>query len=147
MKINILRTNPNAPLPIKKHEDDFCYDCFAVSEEEVHPNVWRYGLGISIQPSSEYDGSSIRGANFRARSSIWETGMILSNGQGTIDIDEYTGEIFMVFYHVITDLPRYKVGDKICQFCLERTESLEFNEVTELRKTKRGANGYGSTGK
>ena len=63
-------------------------------------------------------------------------------------IDEiYTGEISAVFYHVMPNMPRYKVGDKVCQLCLERTESLEFVEVTELRKTSRGEHGYGSTGK
>lgn len=35
------KTNENAIMPTKAHDDDFCYDCYAVSEEEVAPNVWK----------------------------------------------------------------------------------------------------------
>lgn len=148
MKILFKKLDEKAQMPVKAvgHEEDFCYDCFAVSEEEIAPNVWKYGLGFALQPVNEFDGYNIRGFNFRSRSSVWKTGMVLSNAQGTIE-EIYTGEISAVFYHVMPNMPRYKVGDKVCQFCLERTESLEFVEVTELRKTSRGENGYGSTGK
>lgn len=148
MKILFKKLDEKAQMPVKAvgHEEDFCYDCFAVSEEEVAPNVWRYGLGFALQPVNEFDGHNIRGFNIRSRSSVWKTGMVLSNAQGTID-EIYTGEISAVFYHVMPNMPRYKVGDKVCQLCLERTESLEFVEVTELRKTTRGENEFGSTGK
>lgn len=148
MKINFLKLHENAVIPTKKEnmQDNFCYDCYAVTEEEVAPNVWKYGLGFALQVPNEYDGQHIRGFNIRARSSVWETGMVLANSQGTID-ECYTGEISAVFYHVMPDMPRYKVGDKLCQICLEYTEALEFVEVAELRKTARGAGGYGSTGK
>lgn len=146
MKILIKKLNDKAQIPFKAdgHEADFCYDCVAVSEEEVAPNVWKYGLGFALQPSNDFDGVHIRGINLRARSSVWKTGMVLSNSQGTID-EIYTGELSAVFYHVMPNMPRYKVGDKVCQICLERTESLEFVPVTELRKTARGAHGYGSS--
>lgn len=148
MKILFKKLDEKAQMPVKAtgHEEDFCYDCFAVSEEQVAPNVWKYGLGFALQPVNEFDGHNIRAFNIRARSSVWKTGMVLSNSQGTID-EIYTGEISAVFYHVMPNMPRYKVGDKVCQLCLERTESLEFVEVNELRKTARGERGYGSTGK
>lgn len=146
MKVFFKKLNENAHMPTKAQGDErnFCYDCYAVSEEEVAPNVWKYGLGFALQPVNDFDGHNIRGFNFRARSSVWKTGMVLSNCQGTID-EHYTGEISAVFYHVMTNMPRYKVGDKIVQFCLERTEALEIVETTELRKTSRGADGYGSS--
>ena len=43
-------------------------------------------------------------------------------------------------------MPRYKVGDKICQLTLGTTTSIEFEEVDDLTPTDRGCNGYGSTG-
>ncbi len=148
MKVLLKRLHENAPVPVKAigHEADFCYDCYAVSEEEVAPNVWKYGLGFALQPANDFDGFNIRGFNFRARSSVWKTGMVLANAQGTVD-EIYTGEVSVVFYHVMPGMPRYKVGDRVCQFCLERTEALEFIEVPELRKTCRADGGYGSTGK
>lgn len=148
MKILFKKLHENAQMPVKAegHEADFCYDCFAVSEEEVAPNVWKYCLGFALQPVNEFDGYNIRGIKLRARSSIWETGMVLSNSVGTVD-EIYTGCISAVFYHVMPNMPRYHVGEKVCQICLERTESLQFEEVHELRKTARGDGGYGSTGK
>lgn len=147
MKFLFKKTNEKAQMPIKAdgHDADFCYDCFAVSEEQIAPNVWKYGLGFALQPVNEFDGANIRGISIRSRSSVWKTGMILSNSIGTID-EIYTGEISAVFYHVMPNMPRYKVGDRICQLCLDRTEPLDFIEVTELRNTTRGDNGYGSTG-
>ncbi len=147
MKILFKKLNENAQKPIKTigHEADFCYDCYAVSEEEVAPNVWKYGLGFAIQPCNEFDGQHIRGFNIRPRSSVWKTGMVLSNSVGTVD-EIYTGELSAVFYHVMPQMPRYKVGDKICQMCIERTEPIDFVDVAELRRTARGDGGYGSTG-
>lgn len=147
MKLFFKKLDERAQLPVKAigHEADFCFDCFAVSEEQVAPNVWKYGLGFALQPVNAFDGSNIRGINIRSRSSVWKTGMVMSNSQDTVN-EIYTGEISVVFYHVMPDMPRYKVGDKVCQICLERTEHLEFVEVSELRNTARGNNGYGSTG-
>lgn len=146
MKLLFKKLHPSAQVPFKAggHEADFCYDCVAVSEEEIAPNVWRYGLGFALQPVNDFDGSNVRGIQLRSRSSMWKTGMVLSNSVGTID-EIYTGQVMAVFYHVMPNMPRYKVGDKVCQICLERTESIDFVEVPELRSTTRGSGGYGST--
>lgn len=141
------KTNENAVMPSKAHGDDFCYDCYAVSEEEVAPNVWKYGLGFALQIEDRNKPADIsRCFTFRPRSSVWKTGMILSNSEGTID-DSYTGEISAVFYHVMPNMPRYKVGDKIVQFHLETSDNIMFVETDELNKTERGDNGYGSSDK
>ena len=84
--------------------------------------------------------------DFRPRSSIWKTGMVLSNSVGTID-DLYRGEVSAVFYHVFPNMPRYKVGDRIGQIKLGFTLPIEFEEVDELSDTERGDGGYGSTGR
>ena len=43
MKLKIKKLNPNAVMPFKTHDNDFCYDCVAVSREELAPNVYKYG--------------------------------------------------------------------------------------------------------
>lgn len=146
-KLNIKRLHPDAVIPFKTFDDDFCYDCRAVSEKEVSPGVWQYGLGFALQTANEFDGSILRGVTIRPRSSIYQTGMLLTNSPGTVDTDEYTGEVKATFYHIMKDLPRYKVGDKICQLHIDKTEVIDFVEVPDLRKTKRGDGGHGSTGK
>lgn len=150
MEVKIKKTHPNAVIPSKTYDSDACYDCVAISEEEVAPNVWKYGLGLSFQLDRGLVWKDVKHINFfidaRPRSSVWKTGMILSNCVGTID-EHYTGEVCAVFYHVMPNMPRYKVGDRVCQIKLGSTEALDFIEVDELVDTDRGDGGYGSTGK
>lgn len=151
MEIKIKKLHPDAIIPEKAHIDDFCYDCYAVSEEEIAPNVWRYGLGFALEiqrddvtcPPPDFINFCIDG---RPRSSIWKTGMVLANSTATID-EGYRGEIMAIFYHVMPNMPRYKVGDKILQLCLNVSEPIDFIEVDELTVTKRGKGGFGSTDK
>lgn len=170
MKIKFKKFTSSACEPSKTYPNDFCYDCVAVSEEEIAPNIWKYGLGIAfqIERAPEIISSSLsahRGQvkpfnvyldlerspiqlsiDARPRSSVWKTGMVLSNCQGTID-ENYIGEVSAVFYHVMPNMPRYKVGDRVCQIKLGFTLPMEFIEVDNLNSTDRGEGGYGSTGK
>lgn len=166
MKVKIKKTHPEAVVPYKTHEEDFCYDCVAVSEEEIAPNVWKYGIGLAfqIERNRECIGSelfsesgrdlwfdfSLSDINLsidaRPRSSVWKTGMVLSNCEGTID-ELFTGQVSAVFYHIMPSMPRYKVGDRVCQIKLGFTLPMEFVEVDELNETSRGDGAYGSTGK
>lgn len=173
IKIKLKKLHPNAALPIKARCDDFCYDVVAVSEEEVAPNVWCYGLGFAyefdwpdlkssvkdtIDPdfyrpvdesvsSGEYKNLINISIDFRPRSSVWKTGMILSNCVGTLD-EGYRGEVKAVFYHVMPNMPRYKVGDRIGQIKIGFTVPVEFEFVDEIdMNTDRGQGGFGSTGK
>ena len=151
-----------AVTPFKKYDTDFCYDMVAVSEEEIAPNVWKYRLGLAMQVErgieelikvkkhKEYFDflfSEIKlSIDIRARSSVWKTGMVLSNCIGTVD-EDFTGEVSAVFYHLFTNMPRYKVGDRVCQMKIGFTLPIEFEYVDELSKTERADGGYGSTDK
>lgn len=174
MEIKIKKLNENAVIPFKTYNSDFCYDVVATSEEEIAPNVWKYGLGFSLQiergieiiekgiPRIDSYGN-IRGIccqqnidleespiklsiDFRSRSSIWKTGMVLANSEATVD-EGYTGEVFLVFYHVMPNMPRYKIGDKIAQMKIGTTFPINFREVKEIEETERGEGGFGHTGK
>ena len=174
MEVKIKKLHPEAVIPYKTYPSDFCYDVVAVSEEEVAHNVWKYGLGLAFQIERGKEilikdkGFGYVGAltkevelnteidtrkspinlsiDFRPRSSVWKTGMVLSNCEGTID-EGYVNEVSAVFYHVMPNMPRYKVGDRIGQIKIGATFPIEFIEVDELKETDRGMNGYGSTGR
>lgn len=145
MEVLVKKLHEKAVIPHKAYPSDFCYDVTAVSEEEIAPNIWRYGIGLAFQLVGG-DDTRVYDIDFRPRSSVWKTGMVLSNSVGTIDAN-YRGEISAVFYHVNTSLPRYKVGDRIGQIKLGITQALEFVVTDELDLTDRGGNGYGSSGK
>lgn len=176
MKVKIKKFHKDAKMPQKAYDKDFCYDVYAVSEEEISPNVWKYGLGFGLQIErgdtpplldrfatknieTDEDFKVVSCGVFdlnacdvnlsidvRPRSSVWKTGMMLSNSVGTVD-EGYCNEISAVFYHVLPNMPRYKVGDKIAQIKIGTTFPIEFAEVEEFNKTERGMRGYGSSGK
>ena len=156
MKVKIKKLNGNAVIPFKKHDDDFCYDLVATSCEEIAPNVYKYGTGLAFEIVSndklKWGDRLLNVEEFnyaltiRPRSSICKTGMVLSNSEGTIDFS-YRGEVSAVFYHVMPDMPRYNVGDRIAQLHLDITCKIKFKEAEDLSSTERGTDGYGSTGK
>ena len=169
MIVKIKKFHPDARIPEKAYDKDFCYDVYAMSEEEIAPNVWRYGFGIGFQIErgnetlredvmNMFGSPTLTGITFdmkrcplnlsidlRPRSSVWKTGMVLSNCEGTID-EGYTKEASAVFFHVLPSMPRYKVGDKIGQIKIGTTFPIDFVEVEEFEPTERGMRGYGSTG-
>lgn len=169
MKVKVKKLDNKAAVPFKTYDGDFCYDVVATSEEEVAPNIWKYGIGLAFQidrvaeretllkmenlPGYDYCTKidlSVSPMNlsidFRPRSSVWKTGMVLSNCTGTID-ELYRGEVSAVFYHVLPNMPRYKVGDRIGQIKLGMAFPMQFEVVDELDESERGEGGYGSTGR
>lgn len=148
MKVKFKKLSENAVMPKKAHESDFCYDIVATSCEKIAPNIYKYGTGLAMQVerTESTDKQKDVCITLRTRSSVWKTGMVLSNALGTID-EGYTGEICAVFYHVMPSLPIYKVGERIGQIHVQIAPKMEFEEADELTATDRGEGGYGSTGK
>ena len=168
MKVKIKKLNENAKIPYKTHDEDFCYDVVATSCEEIAPNVWKYGLGLAFEVKRDYEPLLQQNSNqatfptytsadlskspinlsidLRPRSSIWKTGMVLSNSTGTLD-EFYRGEVSAVFYHIMTNMPKYEIGDRIAQIKIGLTLPIQFEEADTLNTTERGEGGYGSTGK
>lgn len=145
MKVKIKKIDEKAVTPFKTYAKDFCYDCVATSCEEVAPNIYKYGIGLAFEIDTDgFDGKNIS-LDFRPRSSVWKTGMVLSNAVGTVD-QLFRGEVSAVFYHLFPEMPKYKVGDKIIQCKIGMTEPIFFEIVDELNQTERGDKGYGSTG-
>lgn len=86
MEVKIKKMSPDAVVPFKTYNEDFCYDCVATSCEEVAPDVYKYGIGLAfeIDRKGRYAACNVS-LDFRPRSSVWKTGMILSNCEGTVE--------------------------------------------------------------
>ena len=152
MNILIKKLNEKAVIPAKTFERDFCFDCVATSKEYIGENRIKYGLGFALQfdesdPTINYAKKEfIFSFDFRPRSSIHKTGLILCNSQATGD-EQYTGEYQIFFYRFDKSMPEYEIGDRIVQMKIGITPKIEFIQTDKLKETDRGSNGLGSTGK
>lgn len=129
------------PTPHKAHRSDACFDVYATSMRDLGDGRIEYGLGIALQPQIMGCGLQF---DFRARSSVHKTGLILANCIGTGD-EGYTGEYKAVFYNILPHLPNYKIGDRILQMQCTKPVGIDFEVVEEFEDTDRKDGGFGST--
>ena len=86
-------------------------------------------------------------AQVRPRSGLAaKHGVTVLNTPGTIDAD-YRGEVKVILVN-LSDTPFDIVpGERIAQMVVARHERVEWEEVDILDETRRGAGGFGSTGR
>jgi dUTP pyrophosphatase len=84
-------------------------------------------------------------AQVRPRSGLAiKNGTSVLNSPGTIDAD-YRGEIGVILVNLSSDDFTISNGDRIAQMVIAKHEIAEWQEVTEINETERGAGGFGST--
>jgi dUTP pyrophosphatase len=85
-------------------------------------------------------------AQVRPRSGLAaKKGITVLNTPGTIDAD-YRGEIGVILVNLSNETFIVEDGERVAQLVIAKHERAEWNEVTELSQTNRGAGGFGSTG-
>jgi len=97
--------------------------------------------GIFIELPEGYE------AQIRPRSGLaHKHGISIVNSPGTIDAD-YRGEIGVILVNLSNENFTIKNGERICQMVIAKHETINWEEVNALEETKRGAGGFGHTGK
>jgi dUTP pyrophosphatase len=82
----------------------------------------------------------------RPRSGLaYKKGVSVLNSPGTIDAD-YRGEVGVILINMSNETFVVENGERIAQLVFAKVEQAEWQEVTELSTTDRGAGGFGSTG-
>jgi dUTP pyrophosphatase len=86
-------------------------------------------------------------AQIRPRSGLaFKNGITVLNSPGTIDAD-YRGEIKVLLVNLSDTEFTINDGERIAQMVVARHEQIEWNAVSTLEASDRGAGGFGSTGK
>ena len=138
MIIRFIKLKNTAITPAKMHPEDACYDLYAAEDLEVpHNGSATAMLGLALEIPYGFAGI------IKGRSGLTKAGVIVPTG--TID-QNYRGEIGVTLLNTSRKSYTVKQGDRIAQFCVTPTYSLYFDEVSELSKTDRGTQGFGSTG-
>lgn len=96
--------------------------------------------GIAIALPEGYE------AQIRARSGLSSKhGITMVNGVGTIDSD-YRGEVGALVINLSNEPFVIEPGMRIAQMVIARYDRADWQAVSSLDETERGANGFGSTG-
>lgn len=137
--IKFKKLNDKAVTP-KRATDGACGFDLVATSRTYQGGCYVYSTGIAVEIPKD------KAILIIPRSSIYKTGLILSNSAGLIDSD-YRGEIKFMFRPVNDHPMLYAVGDRIGQMIIIDSPSYCFKESKELSNTKRGSGGFGSTGK
>lgn len=137
--IQFKKLHPDAKIPTRAHEHDAGLDLTTVESHTLNPNegrIFKTGLAVAIEPGFVglvWD-----------RSSMGKRG--LKTAGGVID-SGYRGEIGIIIWNMSEVHQEIKAGERIAQLLIQPIVTPSTEEVSELTDTKRGAGGFGSSGK
>ncbi len=144
VKIRQLPHGHGLPLPEYASEGSAGLDLYAALEREIiiRPGaVFLAPTGISIALNPGFEGQ------VRPRSGLAAKKMIgIVNSPGTIDSD-YRGEILAPLINLSDNDFILKRGDRIAQLVITRYEKIKWEAVNDLPESKRGAGGFGHSGR
>jgi len=141
MVVKIKKLDSKAVIPSYSKAGDAAMDLTATSIAKVDRDDFgylEYGTGLAFEIPEGYVGLLF------PRSSISNSGLILSNSVGVLD-SGYRGEVKFRFKH-IPDTMYYKPGDRVGQIIIIPYPQITLEEVEELSSSERSEGGFGSTG-
>ncbi len=139
MKIKIQKIDSSAIIPNYANENDAGLDLYSVEDlilKKGERSVVKTGIKMEIP-----DGSV---------GLVWDkSGLALNSGiktmAGVID-SGYRGEIKIVLINLSDKDFEIKKGQKIAQMLIQKVERPKIELVEELNESKRGEDGFGSSG-
>jgi dUTP pyrophosphatase len=140
MKLKIKKLHPNAVIPKYAHFDDAGFDLFAIEDTLVKVgDRIPVKTGLAMEIPTGYVGL------------VWDkSGLAVNHGIKTIAgvVDStYRGEVMIAVTNISTKDYLFEKGHKIGQMLIQKKETVDFEEVSELTDTLRGDGSLGSTGK
>ncbi|WP_089747612.1 MULTISPECIES: dUTP diphosphatase [unclassified Candidatus Frackibacter] len=142
MKIKIKRLDESVPLPEYKHPgEDVGMDLYSREEGALEPGEYKlFKTGIAIALPRGYAGF----VNPRSGLAL-NHGITVLNADGVID-PGYRGEIGITLINHSQEPFVVEKGARIAQLIIQKYQEVEWQEVDDLSKTKRGEGGFGHTG-
>lgn len=143
MRIEVTRLDQGLPLPTYARPGDAGLDLLAAEDAELKPGERAaVATGIAVAIPEGFAGF----VHPRSGRALKE-GLTVANAPGTIDAG-YRGEIKVILVNLDPNEPVYvSRADKIAQLVIQKVETAELVEVSELPPSDRGDGGFGSTGR
>lgn len=139
--LKIHKLNPDAKVPVKTTDGAAGFDLYAQEAYKLEPGEWRnFKLGLAIEIPEGYFGQIVSrtGLAFQKKVTAFD---------GVIDSD-FRGEFGVLLQNWSADSVTIEKNDRIAQLLIIPLHfARKMNEVETIQDTKRGSNGFGSTGK
>lgn len=138
LKIPIQKT-AEVKTPHYAHKGDAGVDIYSAEDCEIAPSESRVvSTGLKFEIPEGYVGLIYDKSGLASRHSV-------HNMAGVID-SSYRGEVKIVMMNLGKEPFKISKGIKIAQMIFHQIPEAEFIEAKELKETKRGEKGFGSTG-
>lgn len=141
MKLKVKKLHQDSIIPKYQSAESAGFDLHALRDYTLKSGeraLIDTGLAFELMPGFEIQ--------IRPRSGLaLKYGISVLNTPGTIDSD-YRGEIKVLLINHSSEPFAIKAGDRIAQAVIQAVIQAEFEEVSELTDTARGAGGFGSSG-
>lgn len=168
MKIKVKKLNPNAQIPTYGDEGAAAMDLYACIEDikaddsnsfaldiygaKIYTHIGntitipphttvKIGTGLAFEPPKGYAGFIYARSGLSTKNSLRP-----ANCVGICD-ESYRGEYIVALHNDSDFLQTIHNGDRIAQLIFMPVERAELVETNKLNYTKRGENGFGSTGR
>lgn len=142
MKIALKKLHPDAVVPRYAHgpDEDAAMDLCALERVVLSPGAAQaVPTGIAVELPRGHE------AQVRPRSGMALKHSVTVNF-GTID-PGYRGEIRVVMFNLGRADYVVEKGDRIAQLIVAPYDAVEWEEISELKDSARGAGGFGSSGR
>ena len=144
MKVKVKKLDERAILPTYGSVGAAGADLYALTDGDVTIDAGEtrlIGTGLALEIPEGYVGLVY------ARSGLaTKRGLAPANKVGVIDSD-YRGELKVALYNQSGEAQTVKAGERIAQLVIAPYLTADFEEAADLADSKRGAGGFGSTGK
>ena len=143
MQIQIERINKDIKIPEYQHYgEDAGLDLHSAENTVLESGEYKLiKTGIKIAIPEGYGGFVYPRSGLALKH-----GITVLNADGVID-PGYRGEIGVILINHGDNDFEIKKNDRIAQLIIHRTFSVEWDEVEDLSKSKRGSGGFGHTGR
>ena len=140
MQLKIKKLIEDAIIPKYATKDDAGMDLFSIENVELEPmQRAQIGTGIAMEIPEGHVGLIWDKSGLSHRFGIKTLGGVVDSG--------YRGEIKIGVINLGREKYIFEKGHKVAQMIIQKKETPEIVEATELNNSERGEGGFGSTGK
>ena len=140
MIIKFRKVKKQAILPKYAHSGDAGMDLYSLEDKILKSGErYNFSLGIAIEIPKNYVGLIWERSGLATREGVISLGGVIDCG--------YRGEIIVALWNLSRKTVKISQGERIAQLLIQPVIQAKIKQVKNLSETKRGANGFGSTGR